>query len=147
MSSHSGTIGRSNGRSVSGNGSHMRRQRSVEWQHAHGYSSSDEDERGIHGTINPSFDSQLLAQLIAQSQELSNKCEYITFQLHWILTHTQFDCYFLTKRLLILIVPSHFNEFSYSSDELNVCIGFAVDFVATAYLYFSLLFSFLCFSK
>lgn len=75
MSSHSGTIGRSNGRSISGNGTHMRRQRSVEWHHAQGYSSSDDDERGIHGTINPSFDSQLLAQLIAQSQELSNKCK------------------------------------------------------------------------
>lgn len=80
--SHSGTIGRSNGRSMSsgGNGSsggsaRMRRQRSVEWHQAHGYSSSDDDERGIRGTINPSFDSQLLAQLIAQSQELSNKCK------------------------------------------------------------------------
>lgn len=76
MSSHSGTIGRSSGRSISGSGNHIRRQRSVEWHHAHGYSSSDEDERGIRGTINPSFDSQLLAQLIAQSQELSNKCKY-----------------------------------------------------------------------
>lgn len=76
MSSHSGTIGRSSGRSISGNGTHIRRQRSVEWHHAQGYSSSDDDERGIHGTINPSFDSQLLAQLIAQSQELSNKCKY-----------------------------------------------------------------------
>lgn len=81
MSSHSGTIGRSSGRSISGNGTHMRRQRSVEWQHAHGYSSSDDDERGIHGTINPSFDSQLLAQLIAQSQELSNKCK-VTARFH-----------------------------------------------------------------
>lgn len=71
MSSHSGTIGRSKGLSIGG---HIRRQRSVEWQH--GYSSSDDDNRGIHGAINPSFDSQLLAQLIAQSQELSNKCKY-----------------------------------------------------------------------
>lgn len=86
MSSHSGTIGRSNGRSISSNGTHMRRQRSVEWQNTHGYSSSDDDERGIHGTINPSFDSQLLAQLIAQSQELSNKCEYTTY-LHYTLNH------------------------------------------------------------
>lgn len=76
MSSHSGTIGRSSGRSITANGTHIRRQRSVEWHHAQGYSSSEEDERSIHGTINPSFDSQLLAQLIAQSQELSNKCEY-----------------------------------------------------------------------
>lgn len=77
MSSHSGTIGRSSDRNISSNGNQIRRQRSVEWQHrAQGYSSSDDDERGIHGTINPSFDSQLLAQLIAQSQELSNKCEY-----------------------------------------------------------------------
>lgn len=76
MSSHSGTIGRSSGRSITGSGNHMRRQRSVEWHHAHsGYSSSDDDDRGIHGAINPSFDSQLLAQLIAQSQELSNKCK------------------------------------------------------------------------
>lgn len=71
MSSHSGTIGRSKGLSIGG---HIRRQRSVEWQQ--GYSSSDDDDRGIHGAINPSFDSQLLAQLIAQSQELSNKCKY-----------------------------------------------------------------------
>lgn len=83
MSSHSGTIGRSSGRSITTNGAHMRRQRSVEWHHAQGYSSSDDDERGIHGTINPSFDSQLLAQLIAQSQELSNKCKY-KVQLHSI---------------------------------------------------------------
>lgn len=73
MSSHSGTIGRSKGVAVGG---HIRRQRSVEWHHAPGYSSSDDDDRGIHGTINPSFDSQLLAQLIAQSQELSNKCKF-----------------------------------------------------------------------
>lgn len=74
MSSHSGTIGRSSGRSITANGAHIRRQRSVEWHHAQGYSSSDDDQH--HGTINPSFDSHLLAQLIAQSQELSNKCEY-----------------------------------------------------------------------
>lgn len=88
MSSHSGTIGRSNGRSMSGNGTHIRRQRSVEWHHAQGYSSSDDDERGIHGTINPSFDSQLLAQLIAQSQELSNKCKCTTVH---IMHKTQFS--------------------------------------------------------
>ena len=70
MSSHSGTIGRTKGRSL---GHHMRRQRSVEWQHD-GYSSSEDDDRG-HGAINPTFDTQLLAQLIAQSQELSNKCK------------------------------------------------------------------------
>lgn len=75
MSSHSGTIGRTKGLSI---GNQIRRQRSVEWHHEHGYSSSDEDDRGIHGAINPSFDSQLLAQLIAQSQELSNKCKYYT---------------------------------------------------------------------
>lgn len=87
MSSHSGTIGRSSGRSISGNGNHIRRQRSVEWHHAQGYSSSsDDDERGIHGTINPSFDSQLLAQLIAQSQELSNKCKHTNkIYLHFYL--------------------------------------------------------------
>lgn len=75
MSSHSGTIGRSSGRSIGAAGNHIRRQRSVEWHHS-GYSSSDDDDRGIHGAINPSFDSQLLAQLIAQSQELSNKCKF-----------------------------------------------------------------------
>lgn len=74
MSSHSGTIGRNKGLPT---GSQIRRQRSVEWHHEQGYSSSDDDDRGRHGTINPSFDSQLLAQLIAQSQELSNKCEYL----------------------------------------------------------------------
>lgn len=73
MSSHSGTIGRSKGLKI---GNQIRRQRSVEWHHEHGYSSSDEDDRGIHGAINPTFDTQLLAQLIAQSKELSNKCEY-----------------------------------------------------------------------
>lgn len=70
MSSHSGTIGRSRGLSV---GSQIRRQRSVEWHHEHGYSSSEDDDRIGRGSINPSFDSQLLAQLIAQSQQLSSK--------------------------------------------------------------------------
>lgn len=76
MSSHSGTIGRTKGISLT---NQMRRQRSVEWHHERngGYSSSDDDD-GRHGAINPSFDSQLLAQLIAQSQELSNKCK-LTF--------------------------------------------------------------------
>lgn len=73
MSSHSGTIGRSKGLKL---GNQIRRQRSVEWQH--GYSSSDDDDRGIHGAINPTFDTQLLAQLIAQSKELSNKCKYLS---------------------------------------------------------------------
>lgn len=103
MSSHSGTIGRARGQSVgsngggggppsssaAGNSNLMRRQRSVEWHHDrhHGYS-SNEDMPGVltgggggttaavaRGTINPGFDSQLLAQLIAQSQQLSSKCE------------------------------------------------------------------------
>lgn len=69
MSSHSGTIGRSRGLSVGGQ---IRRQRSVEWHHEHGYSSSEEDDRIGRGSLNPSFDSQLLAQLIAQSQQLAN---------------------------------------------------------------------------
>lgn len=113
MSSHSGTIGRSNGRSMSSGGSgggggssgggggnaRMRRQRSVEWHHAHGYSSSDDDERGVRGTINPSFDSQLLAQLIAQSQELSNKCKWIFFHF------------------LLLFFFSYDNQVSYSWQE------------------------------
>lgn len=103
MSSHSGTIGRSGGRSISGNGNHIRRQRSVEWHHAHGYSSSDDDERGIHGTINPSFDSQLLAQLIAQSQELSNKCKH-TIHLHADCSSEHLHFYLQPYKLV------HFNE-------------------------------------
>lgn len=101
--SHSGTIGRARGQSVGGSGSgsgsgsgggghstssshiNMRRQRSVEWHHDrnHGYSSGEETAVGGalgggvagHGTVNPGFDSQLLAQLIAQSQQLSSKCK------------------------------------------------------------------------
>lgn len=76
MSSHSGTIGRSRGLSIGasgGIGGPIRRQRSVEWHHEQGYSSSEEDDRIGRGSINPSFDSQLLAQLIAQSQQLSSK--------------------------------------------------------------------------
>lgn len=83
MSSHSGTIGRSRGLSV---GSQIRRQRSVEWRHEHGYSSSEDDERIGRGSINPSFDSQLLAQLIAQSQQLSSKLLYFpssSYQQHF----------------------------------------------------------------
>lgn len=91
MSSHSGTIGRTKGMSLT---NQMRRQRSVEWQHERngGYSSSDDDDHR-HGAINPSFDSQLLAQLIAQSQELSNKCKLITdlFYLMWWKKYSESD--------------------------------------------------------
>lgn len=71
MSSHSGTIGRSRGLSA---GSQIRRPRSIEWnnEQSTGYSSSEDDENNGRGSINPSFDSQLLAQLIAQSQQLSS---------------------------------------------------------------------------
>lgn len=60
-------MGRTKGLSFT---NHMRRQRSVEWHHNH---SSDDDDHD--DAMNPSFDSQLLAQLIAQNQELSNKCK------------------------------------------------------------------------
>lgn len=84
MSSHSGTIGRTKGISLT---SQMRRQRSVEWHHERsGYSSSEDDDR--HGAINPSFDTQLLAQLIAQSQELSNKCKWNSLP-RYLLKHVQ----------------------------------------------------------
>lgn len=92
MSSHSGTIGRSRGLSV---GSQIRRQRSVEWRHEHGYSSSEDDERIGRGSINPSFDSQLLAQLIAQSQQLSSKLLFCQQRFHSIR-----KCYLFSLRIL-----------------------------------------------
>ncbi|XP_059617794.1 uncharacterized protein LOC132262532 [Phlebotomus argentipes] len=67
--SHSGTIGRNRG--LAFGSSQMRRQRSVEWSHERaGYSSSDDDERMARNSIGPTVDSNFLATLIAQTQQL-----------------------------------------------------------------------------
>lgn len=90
MSTHSGTIGRTN-RALSLTTSTtqpMKRQRSVEWQQERNYSSSEEENDRIGGRMNsggdvnhrknssnpsPSRDSSsVLAQLIAQTQQLSS---------------------------------------------------------------------------
>ncbi|EDW26152.1 GL25114 [Drosophila persimilis] len=86
-SSHSGTIGRKRAGSGSasasaasseylyGGGDQMRRQRSAEWhshRHGHGYGSSSEDEYQNTAQAT-SFDTQLLAQLLLQSQQLASK--------------------------------------------------------------------------
>ncbi|EDW62535.2 uncharacterized protein Dvir_GJ16869 [Drosophila virilis] len=96
-SSHSGTIGRkrvgsgsavgsefyygsvsgSNAGSTAG-GEQLRRQRSAEWhshRHGHGYGSSSEDE--YQNTAQATaFDTQLLAQLLLQSQQLASMEHY-----------------------------------------------------------------------
>lgn len=80
MSSHSGTIGRKRGGSGSGGseyyfngGEHaIRRQRSAEWHSRHAYNSSSEDEYQNTGQTS-AFDTQLLAQLLLQSQQLASK--------------------------------------------------------------------------
>lgn len=80
MSSHSGTIGRKRGGSGSGGseyyftgGEHaIRRQRSAEWHSRHAYNSSSEDEYQNTGQAS-AFDTQLLAQLLLQSQQLASK--------------------------------------------------------------------------
>lgn len=92
MSAHSGTIGRTN-RALSlttSTNQPMKRQRSVEWQQERNYSSSEEENDRIGGRMNngtgndgnqrknssnpsPSRDSSsVLAQLIAQTQQLSS---------------------------------------------------------------------------
>lgn len=90
MSTHSGTIGRTN-RALSlttSTNQPMKRQRSVEWQQERDYSSSEEENDRIGGRMNsggdvnhrknssnpsPSRDSSsVLAQLIAQTQQLSS---------------------------------------------------------------------------
>lgn len=89
MSTHSGTIGRTN-RALSLTTSAnqpMKRQRSVEWQQERNYSSSEEENDRIGSRMNsgdanhrknssnpsPSRDSSsVLAQLIAQTQQLSS---------------------------------------------------------------------------
>lgn len=90
MSSHSGTIGRKRGGSSGGSEYYfgvggiggeandvvggqrlMRRQRSAEWHSRHGYSSS-EDEYQNTGQSS-AFDTQLLATLLLQSQQLASK--------------------------------------------------------------------------
>ncbi|KAH8396402.1 hypothetical protein KR222_009806 [Zaprionus bogoriensis] len=97
-SSHSGTIGRKrvgSGSAVgsefyygssgagsggvggvgAGGGEQLRRQRSAEWhshRHGHGYGSSSEDE--YQNTAQATaFDTQLLAQLLLQSQQLASE--------------------------------------------------------------------------
>ncbi|XP_030381653.1 teneurin-a isoform X2 [Scaptodrosophila lebanonensis] len=94
--SHSGTIGRKRVGSGSGSaagseyyfaagggsglggigGEQMRRQRSAEWHsHRHGYGSSSEDE--YQNTAQATaFDTQLLAQLLLQSQQLASMEHY-----------------------------------------------------------------------
>lgn len=90
--SHSGTIGRTRGISVNGQ---VRRQRSIEWQKERRYSSSEEDialpssasaggggsiqqSRRNNFTDGPSADSSILAQLIAQTQQLTSKYDIPT---------------------------------------------------------------------
>jgi len=98
MSTQSGTIGRTN-RALSLTTTQMKRQRSIEWQQEKNYSSSEEENDRIGGRINnnneinvnhrknnsntsPSRDSSsVLAQLIAQTQQLSTS-EYNYFILH-----------------------------------------------------------------
>ncbi|XP_075157827.1 uncharacterized protein LOC142231094 [Haematobia irritans] len=85
MSSHSGTIGRKRGGSGSGGGGseyyfsggehNIRRQRSAEWHSRHAYNSSSEDEYQNTGQAS-AFDTQLLAQLLLQSQQLANMDRY-----------------------------------------------------------------------
>lgn len=88
MSTHSGSVGRTN-RALSLTTTQMKRQRSIEWQQEKNYSSSEEENDRIGGRMNndinsnnhrknntttsPSRDSSsVLAQLIAQTQQLSS---------------------------------------------------------------------------
>uniref|UniRef100_A0A336MG17 CSON000890 protein n=1 Tax=Culicoides sonorensis TaxID=179676 RepID=A0A336MG17_CULSO len=79
--SHSGTIGRTRGLSINGQ---VRRQRSIEWQKERRYSSSDDDGVSLSATNGQlssrtnfqqgsNNDSSILAQLIAQTQQLTNQ--------------------------------------------------------------------------
>lgn len=70
MSSHSGTIGRKRGEYYF-SGDQMRRQRSAEWHSRHGYSSSEDEYQNNSKTS--AFDTQLLATLLLQSQQLASK--------------------------------------------------------------------------
>lgn len=70
MSSHSGTIGRK--RDYYFTGDQMRRQRSAEWHSRHGYSSSEDEYQNNQQNVG-NFDTQLLASLLAQSQQLASK--------------------------------------------------------------------------
>jgi hypothetical protein len=91
MSTHSGTIGRTNRALSLTTTNQIKRQRSVEWQQEKDYSSSEEENDRIGGRVNseanmsgnlhrkntsntsPSRDSaSVLAQLIAQTQQLSS---------------------------------------------------------------------------
>lgn len=82
---HSGTIGRTN-RALSLTTNQMKRQRSAEWQQERNYSSSEEENDRIGSRGEPSINhrknssnpspsrdsSSVLAQLIAQTQQLSS---------------------------------------------------------------------------
>ncbi|XP_055843618.1 protein deltex-like [Episyrphus balteatus] len=74
MSSHSGTIGRKRGSEYYFGGEQMRRQRSAEWHSRHGYSSSEDEYQ--NNTQTSAFDTQLLASLLIQSQQLANLDRY-----------------------------------------------------------------------
>lgn len=84
--SHSGTIGRTRGVSINGQ---VRRQRSIEWQKERRYSSSEEDvatsasngqpKRSNFGMDGTTADSSILAQLIAQTQQLTSESLFTAF--------------------------------------------------------------------
>lgn len=75
MSSHSGTIGRKRGEYYFGSGNEqMRRQRSAEWHHRHGYSSSEDEYQNTQQAAG--FDTQLLATLLIQSQQLASEYRF-----------------------------------------------------------------------
>ncbi|XP_037919215.1 teneurin-a isoform X2 [Hermetia illucens] len=69
MSSHSGTIGRKRDLYF---GDQIRRQRSAEWHNRHGYSSSEEEYQNQKQQTIGAFDTQLLASLLIQSQQLAD---------------------------------------------------------------------------
>lgn len=79
-SSHSRTVGRKRGGSSSScseyyfsGGDQIRRQRSAEWHSRHGYHSNDSDNEYQNTNEVTGFDTQLLAQLLIQSQQLAGK--------------------------------------------------------------------------
>lgn len=94
MSNQGGTVGRARGLSLTNN--HMRRQRSVEWQKERNYSSSEEENDRIvsrnnndiasnrknsaNAVANVDVDTSILAQLIAQSQQLASEYQTILFK-------------------------------------------------------------------
>lgn len=97
-----GTIGRTNrALSLTATNQQMKRQRSQEWQQEKNYSSSEEENDRIVGRLNseanvnghrknnsnisPSRDSaSVLAQLIAQTQQLSSKTSQLKFPFNFL---------------------------------------------------------------